>query len=92
MITLPNRYQIFNTYHISDYKNDPDDKIQIHNKQNGTIKRHFGIQMTKETKLRVHNITAKAAIAAIRFVSEAWVLKNRDEQRLEVSHMKFLHT
>ena len=76
-------------YHISDYKNDPDDKIQIYNKQNGTIKRHFGIQMTKETKLRIHNITAKAAI---KFVSEAWVLKNRDEQRLEASHMKFLDT
>jgi hypothetical protein len=43
--------------------------------------------MTKETKLRIHNITAKVAI---KFVSEAWVLKKRDEQRPEASHMKFL--
>jgi hypothetical protein len=28
---------------------------------NGAIRRHFGKQMTNETKLRIHNITAKAA-------------------------------
>jgi hypothetical protein len=33
--------------------------------------------MTKETKLRIHNITAKAAL---KFGSEAWVLKKRDEK------------
>jgi hypothetical protein len=43
--------------------------------------------MTKETKLRIHNITAKAAL---KFGSEAWVLKKRDEQRLEAAQMKFL--
>jgi hypothetical protein len=43
--------------------------------------------MTKETKLRIHNITAKAAL---NFGSEAWVLKKRDEQRLEEAQMKFL--
>jgi hypothetical protein len=43
--------------------------------------------MAKETKLRVHNITAKAAI---KFGSEAWVLKERDDQRLEAAQMKFL--
>jgi hypothetical protein len=32
-------------------------------------------------------ITAKAAL---KFGSEAWVLKKRDEQRLEASQMKFL--
>jgi hypothetical protein len=43
--------------------------------------------MTKETKLRIHNITAKAAL---KFGSEAWVLKKGDEQRLEAAQMKFL--
>ena len=31
-------------------------------KTNGAIRRHFGKQMNKETKLRIHNITAKAAL------------------------------
>jgi hypothetical protein len=43
--------------------------------------------MTKETKLRMHNITAKAAL---KFSSEAWVLKKGDEQRLEAAQMTFL--
>jgi len=43
--------------------------------------------MNKETKLRSHNITAKAAL---QFGSEAWVLKKREEQRLEAAQMKFL--
>ena len=43
--------------------------------------------MNKETKLRVYNITAKAAL---KFRSEAWVLKKREEQRLEAAQMKFL--
>ena len=43
--------------------------------------------MNKETKLRIHNITAKAAL---KFGSEAWVLKKRGEQRLEAAQMKFL--
>jgi hypothetical protein len=43
--------------------------------------------MTKVTKLRIHTITAKAAL---KFGSEAWVLKKRYEQRLEASQMKFL--
>jgi hypothetical protein len=73
-------------HHISDYKNDSEDKLQIYNKQNGIIKRHFGIHMSKETKLIIHNITAKVAI---KFINEAWVLKKRDEQRPEASHMKF---
>ena len=33
--------------------------------------------MNKQTKSRIHNITAKAAL---KFVSEAWVLKKREEQ------------
>ena len=43
--------------------------------------------MNKETKVRIHNITAKAAL---KFGSEAWVLKKREEQRLEAAQMKFL--
>jgi len=42
--------------------------------------------MNKESKLRIHNITAKAAL---KFGSEAWELKKREEQRL-VAQMKFL--
>ena len=43
--------------------------------------------MNKETKLRIHNITANAAL---KFESEAWVLKKRVEQCLEAAQMKFL--
>jgi len=43
--------------------------------------------MNKETKLRIHNFTA---IAALKFGTEAWVLKKRKEQRLEAAQMKFL--
>jgi len=43
--------------------------------------------LNKETKLRIHNITAKAAW---KFGSEAWVQKKREEQRLEATQMKFL--
>ena len=43
--------------------------------------------MDKETKLRIHNITVKAAL---KFGSEAWILKKREEQRLEAAQMKFL--
>jgi len=45
--------------------------------------------MSKETKLRIHNITAKAAL---KFGSEAWVLKKREEQRLEAAQMKLFET
>jgi len=50
-------------------------------------KTKVGKQMNKEMKLRIHNITAKAAL---KFGSEAWVLKKREEQRLEATQMKFL--
>jgi len=43
--------------------------------------------MNKETKLRMHNSTA---IAALKFGSEASVLKKREEQRLEATQMEFL--
>jgi len=74
-------------YCISEYKSDLGDKLQTYNKINGAIQRHFRKQMNKETKLRIHNITAKAAL---KFESEAWVLKKREEQRLEAAQMKFL--
>jgi predicted SPOUT superfamily RNA methylase MTH1 len=74
-------------YRISEFKSDLEDKLQTYNKINGTMRRHFGKQMNKETKLRIHNITAKAAL---KFGSEAWVLKKREEERLEAAQMKFL--
>ena len=43
--------------------------------------------MNKETKLRIHNITAKAAL---KFGSEAWAMKKREEHSLESAQMKFL--
>ena len=76
-------------YRISEYGSDLEDKLQTYNKINGVIRRHFGKQMNKETKLRIHNITAKAVL---KFGSEAWVLKKREEQRLEAAQMKFLDT
>jgi hypothetical protein len=46
-------------------------KRQIANTQqiNGAIRRDFGKQMNKETKLRFHNITAKAVL---KLGSEIW--------------------
>jgi len=41
--------------------------------------------MNKETKLRFHNNTARTAME---FGSEAWVLKKREEQRLEATQLK----
>jgi hypothetical protein len=43
--------------------------------------------MTKGTRLRINNITAKGAL---KFGSEVWVLIKRDKQRLEAAQMKFL--
>jgi len=60
--------------------------LQTYNKINGAIRKHFGKQMNKETKLRIHNITAKAAL---KFGSKAWVLKKREEKRLEAAQMNF---
>jgi len=60
--------------------------LQTYKKINRAIQRHFGKHINKETKLRVH-ITA---IAAMKFGSEAWLLKKREEQHLEAAQMKFL--
>jgi len=72
--------------HISEYTSDLEDKLQTYNKINGAVWRHFGKQMNKETKLRIHNITAKAAL---KFGSEAWVLKKRKERHLGAAQMQF---
>jgi len=69
-------------YRISENKSDLKDKLQTHNKINGAIRRQFGKQMNKEIKLRIHNITGTAALE---FGSEAWVLKEREEQHLEAA-------
>jgi hypothetical protein len=71
-------------YCISENKNDLEDKLQTYNIINGTLRRHFGKQMTKETKLRIHNITAKTAL---KFGNEVWVPKKRET---EAAEMKFL--
>ena len=55
-------------YRIAEHKSDLEDKLQTYNKINRAIRRHLGKQMNKETKLRIHNITAKAAL---KFGSEA---------------------
>jgi hypothetical protein len=78
MITLLNRYPIYLGYLIPDYKHDLEDKLQTYNKLNGFIQRNFGKQNTKETKLRIHNVTAKAVL---KFSSEARVLKTGDEKK-----------
>jgi hypothetical protein len=43
--------------------------------------------MNNVTKLRIRNITTNAAL---KFGSDAWVLKKRERQRLEVAQMKLL--
>jgi len=43
--------------------------------------------MNKGRKSRIHNIAAKAVLKS---GSEAWVLKKREEQRLEAAQMTFL--
>ena len=73
-------------HRISEYGSDVEDKLQTYNKINGVIQTHFGKQTNKETKLRIHNITAKATL---KFGSEAWVLKKREEQHLEAAHEIF---
>ena len=48
-------------YHIAKYKSDLEDKLQTYNKINGAVRRHFGIQMNKETKLTLqHGATSTA--------------------------------
>jgi hypothetical protein len=64
---------------ISEYKKDVEYKLQTYNRINGIIKINFGKQLSNQTKLRIHNITAKIAL---KYGSETWVLNKRDKQRL----------
>jgi hypothetical protein len=64
----------------------PNWQIENIQQQNWVIRRHFGKQKRKEIKLRIYNSTAKAAL---KFGSEAWVLKKIVEQSLEAAQMKF---
>jgi hypothetical protein len=54
---------------------------------NRIIKRHFGKHMTIDTKLRIHNITSKAALC---YGSKVWTINKRDSQKLEAAQMRFL--
>jgi len=49
--------------------------------------KHFGKQIAKETKLRIHIIIAKTAL---KFDSEAGILEKTDEQRPQAAQMKLL--
>jgi hypothetical protein len=72
------------------YNNEEKDinaKLQRYNKINGIIKRHFGKQITTDTKLRLHNITSKASLC---YGSENWTINKRDAQKLEAAQMRFL--
>jgi hypothetical protein len=54
---------------------------------NEIIKRHFGKNITIDTKLRIRNITFKAALC---YGSEVWIINKRDVQKLEAAQMIFL--
>jgi hypothetical protein len=54
---------------------------------NGVIRRHFGKQMTVETKLRFHNITSKSSLS---YGSEIRILNRRDTGKPEAAQMRFL--
>jgi hypothetical protein len=74
---------------ISHYNKDAplESNIQIYNRMNGIIRRHFGKQMSKETELRLHNITSKSTL---RYGSENWIPKEKNIQKTEAAQMKFL--
>jgi hypothetical protein len=55
---------------------------------NGIIKRHFGKNMTTDTKLRLH-ITSKVSLC---YGSENWIIDKRDAQKLEAAQIRFLRT
>jgi hypothetical protein len=42
-----------------------------------TVKRNFGKEVSNQSKLRIHNITAKTAL---RYGNETWVLNKRDNE------------
>ena len=77
VLIVPSNYAGNNVKNV--LKHVLEDKLQTYNKINGAVRRHFGKQMNKETKISIHNITAKAAL---KFGSEAWVLKKRERNNV----------
>jgi hypothetical protein len=67
---------------IPNEEKDINIKLQRYNKMNGIIKQHFGKHMTIDTKLRIHNITSKAALC---YGSETWIINKRDAPKLEAA-------
>lgn len=74
---------------ISIYKlnSDLDNNIQNYNKINGCIKRNLGQSMSKEIKLKLHNVISKPTLL---YGSETWVLRAADKRRIETAEMRFL--
>jgi hypothetical protein len=64
-----------------------DKAIHQNNKIHDNIKRYFGKRMIPSTKLRLYNITAKAAP---KYGSEVGVLSHKERQHMEIAQMKFL--
>jgi hypothetical protein len=73
-------------YRISEYKSDLESKLK-HTTKLTELYGDIEQQMNKERKLRIYNIAAKAVL---QFGSEAWVLKEREEQHLKAAQIKFL--
>jgi hypothetical protein len=63
-------------------------KLQTYNTINEIIKRHF-VNKYLIKKLRIHNITVKAAL---RYGSKRKVLNERDKRRLETAQGNFVRT
>jgi hypothetical protein len=74
---------------VSKIKTDITTKIHLYNKINATVKRRFGKNMLPSTKLRLYNITSKAAL---KYGSEVWVLNKEECQQLETAEIKFLRS
>jgi hypothetical protein len=53
-------------------------KLLTYEKIDGITRKHFGTQTNEETKLGIRSTTAKAAL---KFSSEAWVLKKKDYKK-----------
>jgi hypothetical protein len=74
---------------ISAFKTDITKRIHWYNKTNGIIKNYFGKNMLPNTKLRVYNITFKAALKC---GSEVWISNKKEFQKLGTAQMKFLRS
>jgi hypothetical protein len=72
---------------ISNKEKNINIKLQRYNKMNGVIKSQFGKHMTIDTRLRIYNITSKAALC---YGSEVRTINKRDAQKLEAAEVRFL--